>query len=267
MAFFFAMNNSPIGIFDSGVGGMSVWKVLKNTLPEESFVYYADSAHCPYGPRDRKDVISLSNTITQFLIKKTCKLIVVACNTATAAAIEDLRSSFSVPFIGMEPAIKPAALTTQTDVIGVLATEGTINGKLYKETSARHATEKKVIVKIGKGLVNLVEKGLHISDEGRKLISEYILPMVNQNADHIVLGCTHYPFYKSLIEEIIDEHVRILDPAYAIARQTSYILNKEGLSCVLGNRPDYSFFTNGDPIILENILELLSVNKYKLDIV
>lgn len=258
MAFF--MNNNPIGIFDSGVGGLSVWRILVKSLPEESFVYYADSANCPYGPRSANEISGFTESITRFLIDRKCKIVVVACNTATAASIDHLRKTFSIPFIGMEPAVKPAAIGTKSNTIGILATEGTINGRLFQETTKTFASDKKVVVKIGKGLVSLVENGLHESEEARVLVKQYIQPMLDEGADHIVLGCTHYPFLIKHIQELCGPDVRILDPAYAIARQTGYILNHNGLSCILGNKPFYEFYSNGPSPILRTMVREITGN-------
>ncbi|MBU0765307.1 MAG: glutamate racemase [Bacteroidetes bacterium] len=241
---------APIGIFDSGVGGLTVLKEVVNILPHESVIYYADSANCPYGIKSRSEIIKLSEQIADFLIGKNCKLIVVACNTATGMAIDYLRKKYRIPFVGMEPAVKPAALNTGTGSIGILATKGTYSGRHYKETSGRFATDKKVIVRIGSGLVELAERGETYSPEVRKLLKKYILPMLDANVDHIVLGCTHYPLFMPVIEEITGGKVKILDPAAAVARQTYKLLEQNGLLSPTQN-PECTFFTTGDLKILK----------------
>ncbi|MDA3953090.1 MAG: glutamate racemase, partial [Bacteroidales bacterium] len=153
-------NNQPIGIFDSGVGGLTVWKELVKSLPNESVIYYADSENCPYGPKDKDTIIKLVVKVVDFLVSKECKAIIVACNTATAAAIDFLRSKYTIPFIGMEPAVKPAALESKTKSIAVLATEGTFNGRLYIETSQTFASDVKLNIKVGEKLVDIVENGM-----------------------------------------------------------------------------------------------------------
>ena len=208
----------PIGIFDSGVGGLSVWKEVIKILPGHNFLYFADNAYSPYGPRPVQDIIDRSKKISEFLIEKGAGVIVIACNTATSASISSLRNSFSVPFIGMEPAVKPAAALTKTGVIGVLATKGTLGGSLYNHTLNMFASNVDVIEMVGSGLVSLVESGKVSGFHVEELLKKYIVPMVEKNADCIVLGCTHYPFLKETIEKIAGKNVTIIDPAPAVAR-------------------------------------------------
>jgi len=224
-------NCNPIGIFDSGTGGLTVLTELVRIMPNEKYVYFADSANCPYGSKSVEEIINLSDKITRFLITKGCKVIVVACNTATAAAIDHLRSSYGIPFIGMEPAIKPASQNTKTKSIGVLATAGTFKGRLYIETSRKYATDVNVCYQVGEGLVELVESGKANSPEAEQLLHKYIDPMVDCNIDHLVLGCTHYPFLKPVLKRILPEHVAIVDPAPAVALQTKRVLENIGLPC------------------------------------
>ncbi|MBO7495136.1 MAG: glutamate racemase [Salinivirgaceae bacterium] len=224
------MNTGPVGIFDSGLGGLTVWRELRRQLPNEDIVYFADSRNCPYGRKSAGEIIALAHNITDLLLTSYgCKLIVVACNTATAAAIDDLRQSYQNPFVGMEPAIKQAALNTNTGRVGVLATKGTFDGRLYKQTSRKYANDIDVMVQIGDGLVELVEKNEYESDEARKLLHKYIDPMLEHSVDQIVLGCTHYPFYKPQIEAIVGSRVTVIDPAPAVARHVGEVLFEQDL--------------------------------------
>lgn len=218
-----------VGIFDSGVGGLSVWRELVKILPGNSFLYLSDSAFCPYGPRPQEEVIARAKLITDFFISKGVSLIVVACNTATAAAIDSLRESYELPFIGMEPAVKPAALHSKSGVIGVLATQGTFNGKLYHKTLERFASDISVIEKAGTGLVELVEAGLINDKKTSDLLKFYIEPMIAGGADHIVLGCTHYPFLKEEIQKITGNDIIVVDPAPAVAQHTYNTMMQLGL--------------------------------------
>ena len=213
-----------IGVYDSGQGGRSVLKELVALMPQEDYIYYADSAHCPYGPRTPEYIIERACAITDFLIDRGCEMIVVACNTATAAAISYLREHYTIPFIGMEPALKPAALQSKTGVVGVLATSGTFKGKLYLGTLARFSEDVKVIQRVGEGLVETVEKGVLDGPEVERLVHNCIDPMLEAGADHIVLGCTHYPFLQPVIERIAGSGVTVINPAPAIARQAKKVL-------------------------------------------
>lgn len=213
-----------IGVFDSGVGGLSVWRELYKEFPGETYLYVSDSGYCPYGPKSKEEVIERVVAITEYLISNGAEIIVVACNTATAAAINHLRSHYTIPFVGMEPAVKPAALNTRTGAIGVLATKGTFKGELYLRTLHKFASNATVLEQVGEGLVELVENGETDTPQARKLIGKYIKPMLEQNADHIVLGCTHYPFLENVIREFAGEGVEIVNPAPAIARRAGEVL-------------------------------------------
>jgi glutamate racemase len=213
-------------MFDSGLGGLSVWKALVRQLPAESVLYVADQAYCPYGSRPTAEIQDRSRKITEFLLEKGAKLILVACNTATAAAIDQLRSEFEVPFVGMEPAVKPAAKATRSGKVGILATQGTFRGRLFQRTRAHFASEVEVVLQVGHGLVELVEQGHTDTAAARQLLEQYLQPMLREGVDQIVLGCTHYPFLRSLMEEIVAGQAVILDPAPAVARQTLRLLKK-----------------------------------------
>ncbi len=245
-------DNRPIGIFDSGVGGLSVFKELISILPYESFLYYADSVHAPYGNKNPKTIKKLSQAVVEFLVQKDCKLIVVACNTATAHAIQHLRLHYDIPFVGMEPAVKPAAMLTQTGHIGVLATEGTLRGNHFKNTVKTYANGVKVYTQIGDGLVELVEKGKADSDEAEALLKTYLLPMLNNGIDKLVLGCTHYPFLETRIRKITGSVVDIVNPAPAVARHTKSLLQKMDMESSV-SAPQYLFFNTVESETLEII--------------
>lgn len=215
-----------IGIFDSGVGGLSVWKELFKEFPGETYLYVSDSGYCPYGPKPKDEVIYRAKAITEFLISNGAEIVVVACNTATAAAIEYLRGHYNIPFVGMEPAVKPAAINTKTGAIGVLATKGTFKGELYLRTLHKFASNAKVLEQIGEGLVELVESGNTDSPQAREIIGKYIVPMLEENVDHIVLGCTHYPFLEKVIKEFTGDSIEIVNPAPAIARRVGEVLSQ-----------------------------------------
>ncbi|MBU8910469.1 MAG: glutamate racemase, partial [Desulfobacterales bacterium] len=214
------MQKHPIGIFDSGVGGLSVLKEIRKLLPCESINYFGDSGNCPYGSKTKDEAFSLARKNIKFLLKRNCKLIVIACNTVTAVAIDSFRSEYKIPFVGMEPALKPAAIQTKSKKIGILATENTFNGRLYKQTFEKYADGIEVFVQPGDGLVELVEKGAQNSEEAKKLLEKYLLPMLQKGTDTIVLGCTHYPFFKEMIKKITKNSVAIIDPGDAVAIQT-----------------------------------------------
>lgn len=245
----------PIGVFDSGAGGISVFQELVKLLPNESFIYFADSANCPYGAKPQSKIIDLSSTIVNFLIDKKCKVIVVACNTATAGAIDWLRKNYKIPFIGMEPAVKPAALNTKTKCIGVLATAGTFKGRLYIETSRKFASDVNVCYQVGEGLVELVEQGKMNTPEAEVLLRTYIMPMLDCNIDQLVLGCTHYPFFKPLLKKILPSGVDIIDPAPAVAKQTLKILQEGQL---LNERthtpPTFQFYSSDNISVLKKMV-------------
>ena len=247
--------NEPIGIFDSGVGGTSVWRELQNLMPAENMIYLADSMNAPYGGRSKSEIISLSVKNTDWLLAKDCKLIVVACNTATTSAIDYLREHYSVPFIGIEPAIKPAAIQSDSKKVGVLATKGTLASQLFLSTSKTHASEIEILEQEGKGLVSLIEEGRINSDETRELLHQYLEPMIKADIDHLVLGCTHYPFLIPVLREILPKDVTIIDCGQAVARQTHRILQKNGLQTQSETIGWNKFYINSDPKVLMGFLK------------
>ena len=198
------MNNSPIGVFDSGLGGLSVWQVLQKTLVAESLIYLGDGARCPYGSRTREEVVRFTFEAVERLLGEGCKLIVVACNTATAMAISALREHYpQIPFVGLEPAVKPAALRSRSGVIGVLATERSFDGELFRRTSAQFADKVKILRAVGEGFVEAVEQNREHTPETERAVRRVIEPLIAQGADEIVLGCTHYPFVGRQIKETL----------------------------------------------------------------
>jgi len=245
----------PIGIFDSGAGGLSVLHQLVKELPFESFIYFADSANCPYGSKPQEKIIERASKITDFLLSQQCKIIVVACNTATAAAIDWLRSNYTIPFVGMEPAVKPAAINSHTKSIGVLATAGTFKGRLYNETSQKYASDINVCYQIGEGLVELVERGEYKTPEAEILLAKYLKPMIDCNIDQLVLGCTHYPFFKHSLIRLLPSRVQIIDPAPAVAKQTSRVLTeKEHLGDKSNKNNYFTFYSSGSTQILKYLI-------------
>ena len=248
------MSKQPIGIFDSGVGGTSIWKEINTLLPYENTIYLADSFNAPYGPKGKSRIIELSVKNTELLLEQGCKLIVVACNTATTNAIEHLRTIFNVPFIGIEPAIKPAALKTKTNAIGILATHGTLSSSLFSKTSNLFANNITVIEQVGQGIVELIETGKLHSEEMKELLYIYLKPMIEANIDHLVLGCTHYPYLMPILLEILPKHVKIIDSGEAVARQTKSILEKHQLLNSQKIKSKHQFYTNGNPKIMNELL-------------
>ena len=249
------MNKQPIGIFDSGVGGTSIWKEINLLLPHENTIYLADSANAPYGTKGKEAIINLSIKNTEYLINKGCKLIVVACNTATTNAISILRQTYHIPFIGIEPAIKPAALNTKTKTVGILATQGTLSSELFHKTTDLFASEIIVIERIGEGIVELIEGGELYSDAMRALLKLYLQPMIDADIDYLVLGCTHYPYLIPLLVELLPNHVKIIDSGEAVARQTKAVLEKHNLLNTQTKKGKYKFFTNGIPKVMASLLE------------
>ena len=249
-------NNNPIGVFDSGIGGTSIWSAIHELLPNEKTIYLADSKNAPYGQRTKEEIVALSKKNVDFLIASNCKLIVVACNTATTNAIRELREAYDIPFIGIEPAIKPAANNSKTQVIGILATQGTLNSELFNKT-AEMFQNTTIIEQVGHGLVQLIEDGNLNSPEMTQLLEIYLRPMIDANIDYLVLGCSHYPYLIPQIKKILPEHIQIIDSGEAVARQTQNVLReKAGLSD--GEKSEPVFYVNSDPSVLNDILG----NKY-----
>lgn len=254
------MNNQPIGLFDSGIGGTSIWKEIIKLLPNEQTIYLADSKNAPYGKKSKDEIIALCVKNTELLISKGCKLIVVACNTATTNAIAYLRENYDIPFIGIEPAIKPAALYSETGAVGILATKGTLTSALFEKTANEYTQKITVIEQDGEGLVSLIEKGKINSLELENLLTKYLKPMLNFNVDHLVLGCTHYPYLIPQIKKIIGNKIQIIDSGEAVAKQTKAILIKNHLFCNEKPINPHQFYINIDKSVLEKMLVDVSVS-------
>ncbi|MBR3989110.1 MAG: glutamate racemase [Bacteroidales bacterium] len=250
---------ATLGIFDSGSGGLSVYRELVKVLPRERFIYYSDNAHCPYGEKTALYIQERARFITDFLLGKGADIIVVACNTATAAAISMLREEYpSVPFVGMEPAVKPAALGTRTGVIGVLATAGTLKGSKYLHTRGRFEDNVRIAEHVGQGFVELVEAGILDGPEAEATVRASLQPLLDEGAYVVVLGCTHYPFLRPVIERIAGPGVQVIDPAPAVARQAQRLLEERGVP--MGEGPfSVELHSSGDPAALSRIFKLAQI--------
>jgi len=245
-------NNQPIGLFDSGIGGTSIWKAIHNLLPGEDTVYLADSKNAPYGQKSKDEIIALSIKNTEFLLEQNAKMIVVACNTATTNAIKELRAKYDIPLIGIEPAIKPAAHNSRTQTIGILATKGTLSSELFNKAVEIYQ-DTTIIEQVGFGLVKLIEDGQINSPEMTQLLHSYLEPMIEANIDYLVLGCSHYPYLIPQIEKILPAHIKIIDSGEAVARQTEKLLAHYNAFSdkINGNAV---FYTNSNPKVLAEIL-------------
>ncbi|PLX06723.1 MAG: glutamate racemase [Marinilabiliales bacterium] len=246
--------DKPIGVFDSGIGGLTVLKELTEMLPHENFIYVADSINAPYGPRTRSEIIKFSSRIIDFLIQKSCKAIVIACNTATAAAVHDMRRKYKIPIIGLEPAVKPACLATKTGHVGVLATAGTFRGNHFKTTSDKYKDYVALHLQVAKGLLELAEKGVFKGPIVEELISRYMAPMHDKNVDQLVLGCTHYPLFKEVISDIAGEQISIIDSGEAVARRTKDVLMTNKILNTESNVQKLRFYSTMGEVALKNVL-------------
>ncbi len=245
-------NNNPIGLFDSGIGGTSIWTAIHELMPAEDTIYLADSKNAPYGLKSKDEIIALSIKNTEFLLHRNAKIIVVACNTATTNAIKELRAKYQVPFIGIEPAIKPAAIQSKTQKIGILATKGTLSSELFnKAVEIYQDTE--IIEQVGHGLVELIESGKLNSPEMAQLLRSYLEPMVKENIDYLVLGCSHYPYLIPQLKQILPSNIKIIDSGEAVAKQTYNVLNTQSKLHAAG-KSHHQFYSNSDPKVLDAIL-------------
>lgn len=246
--------NRPIGIFDSGLGGISVWQALHDALPYESLIYLGDGARCPYGSRSREEVLQYTEEAVERLLAEGCKMIVVACNTATAVAIAYLREKYpAIPFVGLEPAVKPAALSTKSGVIGVLATKRSLEGDHFRRAEAKYGAEILILKAVGEGFVEAVENNEEHTAKTAKLISKIVTPLVEGGADKIVLGCTHYPFLRKEIAQVAGEGVEIIDSSEAVARRVRALLEENGFVAEEGSTPEYRFLTFADEAYAEKL--------------
>ncbi len=240
------MSNKSIGIFDSGIGGLSIWKEIVTFLPNENTIYLADSKNAPYGQKSKQEIIDLSIKNTKLLLEKGCKIIVVACNTATTNAIDYLRKNYDVPFIGIEPALKPAVLKTKTKKIGILATKGTLNSELFSKNVAKFTNDIKIVEQIGEGLVPLIESGKINSIALDILLKKYLCNLIKKDIDYLVLGCSHYPFLIPQIKKIIGNKIKIIDSGDAVAKQTKAVLKKINLVNTNTKLGEHQLFSNLD---------------------
>lgn len=247
---------NPIGVFDSGVGGLSVFREMRTLMPQENIIYFGDQGHVPYGPRPMEQIQDFSEGITRFLLAQNSKIVVAACNTASAAALKYLRQTFpDVQFVGMEPAVKPAAEKTQTGKVGVLATPATFQGALYASVVERFANGVELYQNTCNGLVQQIELGNLDGAETRKILEDALYPMLERNIDTVVLGCTHYPFVIPLIEKIVGEKVRVIDPAPAVAKQVKRLLEARGMLSQTGGK--LRFITSGEAGSVKSNLKVL----------
>lgn len=251
------MNRPEIGVFDSGLGGLSVLKELVVALPWAHFIYVSDAGHCPYGGKRASEITDRAEAITDFLLAQGAKLIVVACNTATIAAIESLRASYAVSFVGMEPAVKPAAALTKTGVVGVLATGAALAGERLHQLIERHAAGVRVLTQPCPGLVERVEAGQVDSAETRALVSRYTKPLLAEGADVLVLGCTHYPFLRAVIEQEVGEGIALLDTGAAVAKRTASVWAAEQPATGSRVQGAVRLFTSGDAASVSRVASQL----------
>lgn len=237
----------PIGVFDSGVGGLSVYRHIQKLLPRENITYLADQAHVPYGGRTTAEIVQFSRAITRFLLAQPVKMVVVPCNTASAAALTLLRQEFpDIPFVGMEPAVKPAARQTTSGKVGVLATAGTIESERYGRLMQQYAQDIEVFEDPCPGLVAMIEAGQVQAPETELFLRQRLAPLLANDVDTLVLGCTHYPFIRPLLEKIAGEQITIIDPAPAVARQTARLLQQANLQTTDAAKRSSRFITTGE---------------------
>ncbi|MDX1377809.1 MAG: glutamate racemase, partial [Anaerolineales bacterium] len=258
--------NKPIGIFDSGVGGLSVLRAVYAQMPAENILYLGDQGHIPYGPRPMEQIRQFSEAITNFLLEQDAKIIVVACNTASAAALQYLRENFlDVQFVGMEPAVKPAAEHTHTGRVGVLATPATFQGTLYASVVERFANGVELFQNTCNGLVQEIERGNLTGGKTRRILEDALHPMLEKKIDTVVLGCTHYPFVIPLIQEIVGENVRVIDPAPAVAKQVGRLLEAGKELNKSKSKGSTRLFTSGDPEALKSQLPILLGEEWEVE--
>ncbi len=256
------MGNAPsIGIFDSGIGGLTVAATIRQALPQERLSYFGDNIHVPYGERTADEIIAFSTAITKALLDRGCRSIVIACNTASSAALGALREQFpQVPFVGMEPAVKPAVEHTRTGVVGVLATQATVNGRSLANIVERFAKGVEVIQQACPGLATRIDNGDLDSVETEALLRNWIEPMQERGIDALVLGCTHYPLVRPLIARIAGPGVRIIEPSAAIARRLGELLVQQGVMAPAGALGGLECFTSGDPERFHTVLDRLALH-------
>ncbi len=252
-----SMSSQAIGVLDSGVGGISVLKHIHALLPHEHLMYVADSKYAPYGNKTPEEITTRCMIIADYLLAQNVKALVVACNTATAAAIDELRETFEIPIIGMEPAVKPAAEASRNGVIGVLATVGTLKSAQFAALLESYGRNVKVVTQACVGLVECIERGEIDTPETKALIRQYTMPLLAEGADTIVLGCTHYPFVKYAIGEIVGENISLIDTGAAVAKQLKRQLVEKDLLLTSQEKPEVRFWTNSEAENAEQVIEAL----------
>ena len=250
-------SNAPIGVFDSGVGGLSVLREMRALLPNESLLYIADSGHVPYGEKSPEFIRERCRVLAEFLLAQGAKALVLACNTATVAGVAELRELYpQLPLVGMEPAVKPAAAATQSGVVGVLATTGTLKSAKFAALLDRFASDVRVITQPCPGLVECIEAGELDSLATRQLLQGFVTPLLDQGCDTLILGCTHYPFIKPLLRSLVPDSISLIDTGAAVARQVQRLLAQADL-LASGPAQPAQFWSSGDPAAMQRILPLL----------
>lgn len=252
-----SLNNSPIGVMDSGVGGISVLQHIQTQLPNESLLYFADSLHAPYGNKTADEIKTRCFAVADFLIEQGVKCLVVACNTATAAAIADMRAHYALPIVGMEPAVKPAAAASKNGVIGVLATVGTLKSAQFAALLESYGRNVHVVAQGCVGLVECVERGELNNENTLNLIAQYCAPLLAEGADTIVLGCTHYPFLRAQIQQQVGPNVTLIDTGAAVAKRLQQVLQSQSLSAPSTQLPTITFWTNSLASNKEEVIQRL----------
>ncbi len=249
--------NSPIGILDSGLGGLSVFNEVRALMPDETLIYFGDSAWCPYGAREAEEIQQRVFKVTDFLLAQGCKIIIIACNSATITAVEALRATYPIPFVGMEPGVKPAAAFTKTGTIGVLATEASLAGEKFHQLLSTHGQGLRIITRPCPSFVDLVENGELHGAKAHAIVKEETLPLIGAGADVLVLGCTHYPFLRPLIQEVAGATVKILDTGAAVARHAKSLIDEPLAS---QHKAKHQIFTTGSLKKLERLFPALCPN-------
>ena len=249
------MNNSPIGVYDSGLGGLSVWRELRLRLAEESLIYLGDGKNCPYGGRSREDIERFAESAVEYLVERGVKMVVVGCNTATTAAIDHLRAKWpNLPIVGLEPAVKPACLNSATRRIAVLATKHSLQSDMFLRTAARYADDVEVLKVVGEDFVEIVEANEELTPRGEEAVRRVVEPLLDRGIDYIVLGCTHYPFLRSHIERVIgDRDIKVIDSGEAVARRVEWLLERYDIRAEKGNVATYDFATFADDDYLRRL--------------
>ena len=242
------MNNAPIGVYDSGFGGLSVWRELRRLLPHESLLYLGDGKNCPYGGRSRSEIEGFAIEAVERLVAEGVKMVVVGCNTATTAAVETLRRRWpDMPIVGLEPAVKPACLTTQSRKIAVLATAHSLSSDMFLDTAARYASDVEVVKVVGEGFVEIVERDMEHTQEAERLVRSAVEPLLDRGVDKLVLGCTHYPFLRPIIERVVaGSGIEVIDSGAAVARRVEWLLDRYDIAADESNAPTMRYITFAD---------------------